>query len=413
MAVVDPEDHAIVLSVVYDGPPRAGKTSSVYALARGFGREVCTPEARDGRTVFFDWVEHTGGRFDGNPLRCEIASVPGQRRWVRRRALFLDRADVIVFVGDTRARAWATTLDRLHDLVRRLALRPGTPVGVVFQANHRDHPTALPLDELRTALAAARVAIVESTAHDGGGVREAFVFAIRLALDRVRAEQAAGRLATGRTVLGDRDEVLGVLRGLAVEPAPPEEEPVDAAVDATPTPTPVATPPAPPSVDVPVGCVWPPVDGRIVLGALPPHRQTVTAAPDGWQLQLPGGWRVHSWRDARYRDLDRARGALIAWAGTHARAGDVLSARRCVLVAADGASGWRLWQVVADEPTLRERTDAGDLTPAAATALLAAARHHCARHDLALACALDNVGVDDAGRPRFVGLVPAPVGGAR
>jgi len=397
VAVVDPADRAIVLSVVYDGAPRAGKTTSVRALARSFGREVFTPEEHGGRTVYYDWLEHAGGRFDGNPLRCEIASVPGQRRWVRRRALFLDRADVVVFVGDTRAHAWAATVARLRDLAQRLAPRPGSPVGVVFQANHRDHPTALPLPEVRAALADAPVAVVESTAHDGGGVREAFVFAVRLALDRVRAEQAAGRLATGRTVLGDRDEVLALLRGLALEPA-----------DA---PAPAAAPraPAPPTADVPPGCVWPPVDGRILLGALPAARPPITEGDDGWRAELGAGWRAHSGRDARFRDLERARAALVDWARLHAGAHGLLSPRRCILLAADGA-GWRLWQVVADEPALRAQTHGGRVAPADAAWALAAAEGHCARHGLALACSIDSVGVDAAGRPQFVGLVPPPRG---
>jgi hypothetical protein len=33
----DPRDHAVVISVVYDGPPEAGKTTSVRALARSAG----------------------------------------------------------------------------------------------------------------------------------------------------------------------------------------------------------------------------------------------------------------------------------------------------------------------------------------------------------------------------------------
>ncbi|MGH9886021.1 MAG: hypothetical protein ACREBE_10860, partial [bacterium] len=114
-----------MISVVYDGPPEAGKTTTVRALARGFGREVYTPEERDGRTVHFDWLEHIGGRFEGSPIRCQIVSVPGQKRWVRRRAHFLERADVVVFVGDTTASAWPETVARLADLRADLDARQG------------------------------------------------------------------------------------------------------------------------------------------------------------------------------------------------------------------------------------------------------------------------------------------------
>jgi hypothetical protein len=54
-------DPAVVVSVVYDGPPQAGKTTSVRALARSFGREIYTPEEQDGRTVHFDWLEGARG----------------------------------------------------------------------------------------------------------------------------------------------------------------------------------------------------------------------------------------------------------------------------------------------------------------------------------------------------------------
>src|SRR5262245_10750807 len=111
---VDP-DH-VVISVVYDGPPRAGKTTSVRALAGSFGREVFTPEERNGRTVHFDWLEHIGGRFEGAPIHCQVVSVPGQKRWTRRRGHFLDRADGVVFVGDTTADGWPETVARLPAL---------------------------------------------------------------------------------------------------------------------------------------------------------------------------------------------------------------------------------------------------------------------------------------------------------
>src|SRR5262249_34874186 len=72
-------------------------------------------------------------------------------------------------------------------------------VSVVVQANKRDAPGAMGLADLRTRLGEARwsVGVVESVASDGTGIREAFVYAVRLALDRVRAQAAAGALREG------------------------------------------------------------------------------------------------------------------------------------------------------------------------------------------------------------------------
>jgi signal recognition particle receptor subunit beta len=259
LAIVDQHDQCIVIRVVYDGPPEAGKTTSVRALARGFGREVYTPEEQDGRTVYFDWLEHVGGRFDGAPIRCQIASVPGQQRWRRRRYHFIDTSDVVIFVGDTSSAGWSASVAAFRRLLQRLRRREDGPVGVVFQANRRDVADALPLAIVRERIGAENVAVIESVATDGTGVREAFVFAVRLALDRVREEQRQGRLPRGEPGAGGEDLLLA-LRRLEGEPIGDVDEPDE------PTSAPIDRgAPRTPSHELPSGFVWPPVEGRIVF----------------------------------------------------------------------------------------------------------------------------------------------------
>jgi signal recognition particle receptor subunit beta len=407
VAIVDQQDHAIVIGIVYDGAPRAGKTTSVRALGRSFGRDVYTPEEEDGRTVYFDWLEHTGGRFDGAPIRCQIVSVPGQQHWGHRRAHFIERADVVVFVGDTRAGAWAETLDRLRDLRSRLDARDGPPVGVVFQANRRDAPDAIPLDVVGAQLASDRIAVIESVAVDGSGVREAFVFAVRLALDRVREEQRGGTLPQAKAGPGG-EELLEVLRVLG---AAPTGVPDDA------SPSSELSTPRLPSPDAPSGLVWPPVEGRIVLReAMNGHRLELAHVRDSW-LALDSRFRVQSADDATFPDVDEGRAQLIAWARVHVAAQPLLSKRRC-LVLADTHDGWRLWQIVRREPTLREllgqRRDPAAATDLArrlahASRLLAEAQALCAVKSLSLTCVLDTIGVSELDQPVYVGPMDASV----
>jgi signal recognition particle receptor subunit beta len=409
LAVVDQHDHAIVISVVYDGPPEAGKTTSVRALARSFGREVYTPEEQNGRTVFFDWLEHTGGRFDGAPIRCQIVSVPGQKRWGRRRLHFIAQADVVVFVGDTSGAAWTETQARLDDLRTRLDAREGPPVGVVFQANRRDAADAVPMAVVRERVGAARTAIVESVALDGTGVREAFVFAVRLALDRVREEQQRGALPRSERRPGG-DDLLEVLRRIeldTVDTGP--ESPSRAATEAVRVRI--------PSQDAPSGFVWPPVEGRIVLREATLAGHEAREDPNGdLEVDVPG-WRVHSAAAAVFADLDEARDRLIAWARLHASAHALLSKRRCVVLTETGDGHWRLWQLVRDEPSLRALfvdgfVEAGpqDVARRIASAgyLLSEAQAACAKAMLPLRCSLDTIGVSDIGRPMFVDLMPHP-----
>lgn len=400
-----------MLGIVYDGPPEAGKTTSVRALAQGFGREVYTPEEQRGRTVYFDWLEHTGGRFDGAPIRCQIVSVPGQDCFLERRRHLLGRADVVVFVGDTSRRAWSTTLARLRELCAWLEQREGPATGVVFQANRRDAPDAVPLETVKAEAASARVCVIESVALDGSGVREAFVFAVRLALDRVREEQRLGSLPALATAQHS-SALLAELRTLehAVE-RPLAAEPGRAAAP----PTAVAAPSRAGGFDVPSGLVWPPVEGRILLREALPAPASLELGASRERPDLAPGYRASSPPAASFEELDEGRKALVGWARLHVSAASLLTRQRCILLAEDAAGAFRLWQIVQAEPSLRELFVDGCETMIArhaasqlvrASRLLGEAQLLCQASALPLACTLDSVGVSDAGSPVFVGDMP-------
>lgn len=217
MAVIDVERDAVVVRIVYDGPPYAGKTTSIRSLARSLGRAPVTPLERADRTVFFDWLEYTGGLFEGHQIHCQIVSVPGQPELDGRRRALLQLADAVVFVVDSSTDERAQHSARyLRDVRELLARREGAPVGIVLQANKRDLPGALPRDALRALLGAdvAAMALTESTAGEGSGVRETFVLAVRLAIDRIRAQMVDRPLEVGRPEVDSAEELLALLNRL-------------------------------------------------------------------------------------------------------------------------------------------------------------------------------------------------------
>jgi signal recognition particle receptor subunit beta len=405
---MDPNGNVIVLSVVYDGAPEAGKTTSVRALARSVGREVYTPEEINGRTVFFDWMEYTGGRFEGAPIRCQIASVPGQRRWVRRRAVFLDRADVIIFVGDTSSGRWRETMERLRELRQQIDGRAGAPVGIVFQANKRDRPDALDIETVREELHAHRIAVVESVAHEGVGIREAFVLGVRLALDRVREEQQRGTLQQAAPAFARGEEILEGMLMLDRQPEPSPEALATTVVR--------VGGPRPPSPNAPSGVIWPPVDGRVILHEIASLGvQTSVTAIGDCVAGLGTAWRIHSRADAVYRELDEGRAALVVWARLHASLQGALSKPRCIVLAETGDGQWRLWQIVKTQPSLRELCGESLRARdpllavrgfAAASRLLLEAQRACQSVAVSLPCTIDAIGANGTERPIFVGLMP-------
>jgi signal recognition particle receptor subunit beta len=370
MAVIDPHSGAIVIRIAYDGAPMAGKTTSVRALGRGLNSPVITPAEVSGRTLYFDWLDYTGGRFEGRSIRCQIISVPGQASLASRRRHLLEQADVVVYVGDSTRTGFEADRAQLQDLCGLLAAREQPPVGLILQANKRDQPDAVPLEQIRELLdtLGLNVGVMESVATDNHGVRETFVFAVRLALDRVGELMREGRLITAQPDCNDAGELLaqirggeadnldqafstemanGVARDSLVSDALAEvvaEQAIDVpSADANVDPDAM---PRAPDGRVPSGLVWPPVDGRLILNELSGARVQLSRSPRGdWYGSANNRWRLLSPADAHYGDVDSGRAFLMNSARAQAARSPGSVVDRCVVLAPDGAGRFRLWNV--------------------------------------------------------------------
>lgn len=193
----------LILRIVYDGAPEAGKTTNVRQLAelvalsrRG---KVEAPGTTGRATEFFDWLDFTGGYVDGRRLRCQLVSVPGQPALLRRRRYLLETSDAVVFVADS-DRALVelnrATFAQLTHALARVGERTAAPIGVVLQANKQDQPEALAPDALSKHLSlGANVPVVAARAHEAVGVRESFLLAVRLAAERARIMALRGGIA--------------------------------------------------------------------------------------------------------------------------------------------------------------------------------------------------------------------------
>jgi signal recognition particle receptor subunit beta len=433
MPFIDSERQLLVVRVVYDGPPMSGKTTTLRSLARRLGSpEVSSPAEAEGRTTFFDWTEYVGGLYEGRQIRCQIVSVPGQVELRHRRAFLLQSADAVVFVADTRASALPRSLAMLEELVPHCRGQQ-PPLGVVFQANKRDDDDALPAPVLRRMLnAISPMVLVETVATDGDGVREAFVLAVRLALDRVRPMLPFADTTDRRPPAAGPDELMDQLLTLERKsPSPMVNRSAEAlsllaellpsATAGTEAPTVSSFVPGSeaekvfvPNLMMPGGRIWPPVDGRALLHevnelGLVPVR---TAAGDWWAAG--GGWWVHSTANAIFADHDAARRMLIECARSHCALNHHLSTGRVLILADAGRDRQRIWQLVRVEHSLHDRLDAAAdaALPKLAEELrliaahLLEARAVLSKINPGLACTLKTVGGETGRRPRFVGLMP-------
>ena len=545
MAVIDPVSDTVVIRIVYDGAPFAGKTTTIRALAGGFGGQVRSPGEIEGRTLFFDWLDYTAGLFEGRRIRCQIVSVPGQAILAPRRRRLLLSADVVVYVSDGSPSAFAAELGYLVGLKQALESRATPPVGVVVQANKRDLPDAVPVADLRNALDRVRLkaAIIESNACDGTGVRETFVFAVRLALDRVRELLRNGKLREARPQVDNDDDLLADLKrhdvalaalehstrlphtrlsDLAGKPASTERAAATVAANVADThhvaagaepdgfagvagasaaapaqsapahsapaqsasahsagppsaaahppsaqsaPThslpahsaPALAPPAPslaalalaeviaesrdgaysahdrsggrprarpedlrpprlPDTRVASGLIWPVVIGRTVLSELTDRRCPLRRLPNGdWEGICDDRWRLFSFANSRFSDLEQGRRLLLRWARSHVTLAGAISNDRCIALSADHGHTSRLWQVVRVELSLQHLLQQSLALPArefaeiSIVAILALddIQNQLAREGVNARVSLAEIGLHEM-HAQFIGNLPLP-----
>lgn len=416
MARLTANHDAVVVRLVYDGPPRSGKTTSLGALAKSLGRTLLSPEESEGRTLFFDWLEFVGGRFQGLPIRCEIVSVPGQEELAARRRALLAEADAVVFVLNSVPEQVSLAASHLRELHRALDVQGLPRPGIVVQANHRDRLDAVAVDELRDALGLDGLALIESVATASQGIREAFVLSVRLALDRVRELAREGRLTSGPDEEDAPAALLRSLRDLDGDILPDSLEDAEPAPAAPRLAAVSGAPGIPrlPDSEAPIGRVWPPVEGRIVL-----HSARATGEPrrsrDGsWRYQTDG-WHFHSMPHHEFAQTDDGKRALLTWAQQQTAGRHRLSPQRCIALAETGKGTVRLWQVVRGRQTLSQRLRLA--LPGAAVAEAAETLNACVglllearkafRTEPLLPCHLDVIGELD-GAPVYCGLLPLP-----
>ena len=182
MSMIQEGTRNLVLHVVYDGAPNSGKTESIRSLGRLLGRQVETPEEREGRTLFFDWLEYEGGQRLGRPIKCRVVAVPGQASLARRRSLILSAADAVILVMDSSPERFAASLRHFKNLQRQLERR-NRAIPIFVQLNKQDLPGALKPEVILNNLGYGFQQMHHATiATDGKGIRESFVFAIGQAL---------------------------------------------------------------------------------------------------------------------------------------------------------------------------------------------------------------------------------------
>lgn len=291
MAFIDAETGNCIVRIVFDGPPMTGKTESIRALSEHLhgsakGDQVYTPSQAEERTLYFDWLDYVGGRYKGNKIHCQLVTVPGQAVLRERRKTILGTADAVLFVSDSQADNMQQSIDYLNQL-REFTHRPGSPIrGIVVMANKQDLPKALSGRQVLESLGDhADMAVVETCATQATGIREAFVLAVRLAVERMQQIDRESGLET-RTE-PDSPELL--LNEIELH-----EESENSASPANQPQSQRNKPPDRPTEHSPCRQFWPPDKGEKIFAGIH-HCLTISQHRDdlkGLQIHLSKRWRL-------------------------------------------------------------------------------------------------------------------------
>lgn len=380
MAIIDPDRNLVIVRIVYDGPPLSGKTTTVKALQSTLAKtgDVFTPEERAGQTQFFDWLDYEGGTFGGRPIACQIVSVPGQPSLRQRREHLLASADAVVFVADARPAELSAGLLYYQQLQELLAARQEIPAQIIVQANKQDLPGAMNEGSL-SLFFPDETKITESTAAESRGIRETFVFAVRLALDRLKQHMDSGKQVMAAMDDAPGEALLAELQAMPLTPANSDEvlnqvldtQPVQAGPPPPATATPATTPPASLDQATPPAHptqVWPAFLAAPWVEQLAQAQLDAEELPHAWHFRdATLGWHCWTKPEWRFASNDDAKLALRDHIRDQLRYAPILTEKRFLAVT-ESSEGWRVWQVSQADQNAAHRVEQALAEPDPATA---------------------------------------------
>jgi signal recognition particle receptor subunit beta len=188
----DDSTHEILAKVVYYGPWSASdrlRDNLQYISKKAVQSGAHDPKAeaadkssppsdglrirKDGWQVLnFDFLPMQLEKVRGRHVRFDLYAVVGHGDYEAIRRLTLKGADGVVFVADSDPAQKPATLDSWKELKQFLADqgRDYRKTPITVQLDHRDHPNAVPVAEMKRLLELTDQPVVEAVSSTGVGV---------------------------------------------------------------------------------------------------------------------------------------------------------------------------------------------------------------------------------------------------
>ena len=192
MSFINFAAREINCKIVYYGAGLGGKTTNLQwiydkSTDKQKGKMISLATETD-RTLFFDFLPLDLGTVRGFKTRFHLYTVPGQVFYDASRKLILKGVDGVVFVADSQAARMDANTESLKNLELNLKeqgydLRA---IPYVLQLNKRDLPTAIPAEEMTSALRFKGEPFFEAVASKGTGVFDTLKTIAKMVLMELR-----------------------------------------------------------------------------------------------------------------------------------------------------------------------------------------------------------------------------------
>jgi len=191
MPFVDIKKQELQCKIVFYGTGLGGKTTNLKIIhsktnpkMRG---KLLSLETETERTLFFDFVPISIGKYKGLDTRFSFYTVPGQSFYNLTRKAILKDVDGIVFVSDSQKSRMDANIDSILNLEENLQTykKSLTVLPHVIQYNKRDLDNIVPVEEMRIELNQHNAPDFEAVAIEGKGVFETLRTIVQQTMDRV------------------------------------------------------------------------------------------------------------------------------------------------------------------------------------------------------------------------------------
>ena len=145
MAFINEQNKEINCKVVYYGPGRSGKSTSLRHIYQNIKEEkrgelISLSNTKD-RTLYFDFVPLELGKYKNFQVRLHLYTVPGDVAYEAARKIISKGVDGVVFMADSQLEQLEPNMKSMLELTEMLEDQGSdfATLPMVIQYNKRDH----------------------------------------------------------------------------------------------------------------------------------------------------------------------------------------------------------------------------------------------------------------------------------